>query len=93
MTHGSNGWVPPSGKLDWKEVSPAHPCPKCSHTGWCSVDGAGDWCCCRHLNDGTGKEKTDRSDGKGIDDLLAAGKVPEVVTGEAVLPDWEGGDL
>jgi hypothetical protein len=63
LTHNNNGWVPPGGKLTWKEVSAAHPCPKCSHNGWCRVSEDRDWCCCRRLNDGTGKEKTDKSGG------------------------------
>jgi hypothetical protein len=48
--------------IPWREVSPSHPCPKCGKTGWCATSEDGNWCCCRRLDDGTGKKKTDEAE-------------------------------
>jgi P4 family phage/plasmid primase-like protien len=47
--------------IQWREVSTAQPCPKCHKADWCSVSRDGDWCCCRRLDDGSGKKKTDQA--------------------------------
>jgi hypothetical protein len=48
-------------KLEWADVTAADPCPICSKPDWCSVSEDGVWAACRRINNGHGKEKTDRS--------------------------------
>ena len=48
------------GKRSWKEVTKAHPCPKCEHTSWCRVSEEGELCACRRSADG-GKECADKN--------------------------------
>jgi hypothetical protein len=45
----------------WSEVTHAAPCPICGKADWCSVSGDGAWACCRRVNRGDGREKTDQS--------------------------------
>ncbi len=46
--------------LTWHDVTPSHPCPKCSKTSWCRLSDNGDWCICHNVAEGaysTGKDK------------------------------------
>jgi len=53
-----------NGSLKWCEVTVSKPCPKCRKPDWCAISDDGDWCCCRRLDDGTGKRKADQAGGE-----------------------------
>src|SRR3954471_7058893 len=47
----------------WISASADHPCPICRKPDWCSVNRDGTTAICRRGNNGTGKEKADKSGG------------------------------
>ena len=47
--------------VEWRDVSPAHPCKKCERPDWCRYSECGQWAICRRFNDGSAEVKRDKN--------------------------------